>query len=133
MLTKLLLTGLVILIGWRVIQHRNRNLPPVYLPPENTRPAPKADPARRSAGSRMKLIAVGIVSLLMLGSLWFMYDHWYDARRLVDIRVINTTNGEVTSYTARKGDVDLEHGAFTSLAGHRVVLAGVERLEMHLR
>lgn len=78
----------------------------------------------------MKALAWGLVAMLLLASAWWLFDTWFDGRRVVEVQVINANTGTVTRYDARKAEVDLKGGAFTTLSGRRVVLAAVERMEL---
>ena len=81
----------------------------------------------------MKTLAWGLVLLLLAGSGWFLFDQWFDGRRVVEVRVINSNTGTEAIFDARKGEVDMRSGAFTTLSGRRVVLAAVERMELTVK
>jgi hypothetical protein len=63
---------------------------------------------------------------MVAGSLFWLYLDWQESRELVAVKVINANTGEVTSYRARRADVEGRH--FTTLDGRRVTLADVERM-----
>lgn len=132
MFTKLLLTLLVILAAWRVVQYR-RKLPPIYRPPETIEPRSATPNTRTNNSRRRRWIAWGMVALLFIATGWLLYSHWYDAQRLVEVRVTNANTGESMHYSARKGQVDPQAGSFTTLSGNRVILADVERMEILVR
>jgi hypothetical protein len=129
MLTKILLTLLVIAGAWVVLRVRAKKLelPPVYKPPA-VPPPPPID--AEEAPSGMRITAIALLIFMLSGVGWLLYDYWFDARRVVEVQVINSNTGAITSYDARKGDVDLRNGAFNTLSGRRVVLAAIERMEV---
>ena len=129
MLTKILLTVFVAIGAWLVLRYRQQNRPPLYLPPT---PAPPP-PIELDKNPPMKIIALALTLFMMAGVGWFLYDEWFDGRRIVEVQVINANTGKVTLYDARKGEVNLQNGSFTTLGGNRVVLAAVERMEVRLK
>ncbi len=127
MLTKILLTLLVIAGAWGVLRARARSRPPLYKP---VAPPPPPPLEMKRGASGMRITAIALLVFMLAGVGWLLYDYWFDARRIVEVQVINSNTGSVTSYDARKGDVDMSNGAFNTLSGRRVVLAAVERMEL---
>ncbi len=117
MLGKILLTLAVILGAWLVIRLRlQRRKPPA--PPRQTR--------RLLPPALLQALAVGLVAVMVSGSLLWLYLDWESGRGLVNVRVINANTGEVTSFQARRQDIGERQ--FTTLDGRRVTLAEIERM-----
>jgi hypothetical protein len=117
MLGKILLTLAVILGAWLVIRLRLERRKPAAPPPQ-TRPL--LPPAL------MRALAVGLVAVMVGGSLLWLYLDWESGRGLVNVRVINANTGEETSFQARRQDIGERQ--FTTLDGRRVTLAEIERM-----
>jgi hypothetical protein len=120
MLGKIVLTLAVIIGAYLVIRARmlrgNR--------PDAT-PAPAPRPPLLPAGAA-RALAYGLVSVMVAGSLMWLYLDWEKDHEIVAVQVINANTGVVTDYRARRQDV--EGRQFTTLDGRRVTLADVERL-----
>jgi hypothetical protein len=117
MLGKILLTLAVILGAWLVIRLR--------LERRGT-PAPRPQTRPLLPPALMRALAVGLVAVMVGGSLLWLYLDWESGRGLVNVRVINANTGEVTSFQARRQDI--EERQFTTVDGRRVTLAEIERM-----
>ena len=120
MIGKILFTLAVILVValiWRTRQPRQQQLVPQ---PRLVNPPP----ARRST---LRILALGVVSLMLLASGFLLYEHWRDSTEVIFIRVVDAGSGRATEYRAQRGDI--EDREFLTTDGRRVFLAETERLE----
>ncbi len=121
MVTKLLFTVFVV-IGVLVYFRRRAGRRPRYAyPPPVMAKAP---------GPGIRWAAYGVIGIMALGSAGYVYLRWSESRRVVQVRVVNTNTGMVTSFRAYQGQVDLKAGRFTTIEGEEVHPATVERLEL---
>ena len=120
MLLKILLTALVIAGAVMTIRSRQQRSPPYVSTPSIAAP-----PRKRPLWPR--LAVYGLLFLLLAGSTFYLVHQWNEAYRVVSLRVINSSTGEVVLYEAYKGDI--EERSFLTVDGRRVTLAEVERLE----
>ena len=120
MFGKILLTLAVILGAYVVIRARMQrgSEPAADTPPPNRRPLIPPGSARA--------LAYGLVTVMVAGSLMWLYLDWEQSREIVAVQVINANTGTVTDFRARRRDVQGRH--FTTLDGRRVTLADVERM-----
>lgn len=124
MISKLLLTLMVIAVAWLVLQHRagRGRLPSTGQPPRfAAQPNPRTNRVPR-------LAAYGLILFMMLASGFYLFLQWRDEYRVVTVRVINTQTGETLTYTARRGDVGDRR--FETLDGRVVSVAQIERIEI---
>ena len=122
MLGKILITGVVILIAYLTIRsgaQRRARSGTVSLPSRQEPPLPTG---------ALRTLAYGMAAVLMAGSLLWMYLDYRSAREVVTVRVINASTGSVTTYRARRSDV--QGRQFNTLDGRRVTLADVDRMEL---
>ena len=124
MLTKIAFTLLIIIgaIVYVRIRARNRALAPMAPP------LPR--PARSERPRLTYYFAIGLLTIMLLGAGYYLFQMWFDDSRIITVRVINSNTGSVTSYEVRKGDVEAGKGTFQTVDGRTVTLAAVERLEM---
>ncbi len=124
MLTKILFTVLIIIgaIIYVRIRARNRALAPMAPP----LPRPVAPERPRLA----YYLALGLLVILLSGAGYYLFQMWFDASRIITVRVINSNTGSVASYQVYKGDVAAGKSTFLTIDGKTVTLAAVERLEM---
>ena len=122
MFGKILLTVVVILGAYLVIRARLRHdREPVAAPP--SRPLVPLIPSEI-----LKTIAYGLVAVMVAGSLLWLYLDYQSGREVVRVRIINATTGSVTTYEARRADV--QDRRFITLDGRPVTLADVDRMEL---
>ncbi len=117
MVTKLLLTVLVIVGMLSYVRHRTG------ARPQQRRPLRVAAPAsyRRLVPAVLLLCALGVGA----GMFWLQ---WREANRVYTVRVIDTRSGEVRRYLVhRKG---VQGRTFETIDGRRITLADVERMEL---
>ncbi|MBF0153031.1 MAG: hypothetical protein HQL64_04745 [Magnetococcales bacterium] len=132
MFSKIILTGLI-MFGVYLLgrYHVIRRLPPLSETPFFA-PAPLPGLKRAAAarfvgrhGSRLPWIVGVVVISLTLGA---FYRSWRDSEKILQIRVINASNGQITHYEAHKKQVHMR--TFQTLDGRLVTLADVERMEV---
>lgn len=126
MLTKILFTSLVILVmlfyvrhqQTRRAEHQPTRSPSKDLPQTLFKPSP-----------RLSRIAAYTVLLLMLaiGGLFYYLD-WKEDHRVINIRVINTSTGEIGSYLAYQSMI--RGRSFVTLDGRTITVSNSERVEM---
>ena len=122
MFGKILLTAAVILGAYLVIRTRmQRAREPVAAPS----PRPPAPLVPRET---IKAVAYGLVVVMVAGSLLWLYLDYQAGREVVTVRIINANTGNVTTYLARRADV--KGRRFTTLDGHPITLADVDRMEL---
>lgn len=116
MIGKLILTLVVVYVGWLVIRQRLREADGERAPA----PLP-ALPVRA-----MRIGAYAILALMLAGSgLWLALD-WQARRELVELQVVNPYTGGVQRYQVRRGDIDGR--SFRTPDGRRVRIAEMERM-----
>jgi len=118
MLGKILLTLAVMLGAYAVIRARMRR----GGESSSGRPAP----VTLIPLEMIRIVAYGLVVAMVAGSLLWLYLDWEMGHEIVAVQVINANTGSITTYRARRADVEGRH--FTTLDGHRVTLADVERM-----
>jgi len=75
----------------------------------------------------IRLLALAVVVLMLIGSAYLIYENWRDGSEVIFIRVVDATSGRASEYRAQRGDIrDRE---FVTTDGRRIVLAETERLE----
>ena len=122
MLGKILVTAVVILLAYLAIRsgaQRRKGSDVASLPARQESLLPTGAP---------RTLAYGLAAVLMAGSLLWMYLDYRSAREVVTIHVINASTGSVTTYRARRSDV--QGRQFSTLDGRRVTLADVDRMEL---
>jgi hypothetical protein len=126
MLTKILVTLVVIALGWLAVRDRWRG-GEGGSSRERSLPASQDD-SRDGLMPRgaVRLAAYGLVVLMLLGTSVYLLQGWQRDREVVDIQVVNAYTGEIQRYEARRGDIDRR--SFVALDGRRVQIAEMERL-----
>ena len=120
MIGKVLFTLAVVLVValiWRTRQEtrgEQQVLPRVINPPTDKRPL-----------IQYLAFAVGVV--ILLASVYLLYDHWRDNSEVIFIRVVDARSGRATEYQAERGEI--KDREFVTTDGRRIVLAETERLE----
>jgi len=96
---------------------------------QQRRPMPQGSDAPASSGRRwIKLLAVAVISLMLLGSGVFIYLEWQAASEVLVVEVIDTRSGRTTEYRVARSK--LEDRAFQTQDGRYVRLAETERMEI---
>lgn len=118
MLTKLLLTAAVVLIGWLTVRKR-------WRPADEQAPPPPRALETIPQGA-IWLAAYGLVALMLAGSAVYLFQDWRHGREIVRVEVVNPATGGSERYRVRRADVG-ERG-FVTLEGRRVRIAETERM-----
>jgi hypothetical protein len=119
MFAKIVLTLAVILGAYLIIRARLR------LARGHLGPAPPTRPPR-IAPVYARALAYGLLTVMVGGSLWWLYLDWEHGQGVVGVQVINVNTGAIARYEARRSAI--EGRRFTTLDGRQVTLAEVERL-----
>jgi len=120
MFGKILLTAIVILGTYLVIRARMQRS-------HESAPIPKSREPLLPQGV-LKAVAYGLVATSGAGSLLWLYLSYEAGQEVVTVRIINANTGEVATYQARRAEVKGRH--FTTLDGHPITIADVDRLEL---
>jgi hypothetical protein len=122
MFAKLLITAAVVCMCYLVLKARRRDDAREERQPGS---APIAPPLS-ALGTAIRPVAYGVLAVMLLGSGYFLYADWAEGREIVDVHVINPYTGAVEQYRARRGD--LKARSFTTLEGHAIRIAEMERI-----
>ena len=120
MIGKILFTIGVILVVALIWRTRKPNALSGREPPRLINPV-------RETRSSVRILAISVVVVLLIASVYLVYDHWRDSNEIIFIRVVDATSGRAAEYQAQRGDI--EDREFTTVDGRRIVLADTERLE----
>ena len=120
MIGKILFTIAVILVVALIWRTRQPRTPSGREPPKLINPAPRSR-------STVRVLAISAVVVLLLASVYLVYDHWRDNSEIIFIRVVDASSGRAAEYQAQRGDI--QDREFTTVDGRRIVLAETERLE----
>ena len=123
MLTKILITGIVIAIAYAMQRMRTRSTQ--EIPVVQVARAPKE---RAAMPKWIKPAAYGFAAVVVIASTTFYYLSWADDQCEVEIRVINTANGAESLYRAHKGDIGGR--SFKTVDGLTVRIADADRFEV---
>ena len=74
----------------------------------------------------MRTIAYGILTVMLLGSVWYLFRNWELGNEVLRVQVVNANTGVITPYEARRRDIDGR--VFRTLDGREIRLADVERM-----
>jgi hypothetical protein len=118
MLSKSLITALIIFAAYLVLRARGRRVTAVRTQ------AAARDPSVFSP----RVVAYIFVGVVAVSGALIYWWRWADDRQVITIRVINSRTGEAVTYLAHKGKI---HGRrFETLDGREVSVADVDRVEM---
>ncbi len=120
MIGKILFTiGVILVVAliWRTRQPRTLN---------GREPPRLINPVRKTR-MPVRVLAIASVAVLVLASVYLLYDYWRDNNEVIFIRVVDAASGRTAEYQAQRGDI--EDREFTTVDGRRIVLADTERLE----
>lgn len=124
MLTKILVTALIILACYFYLRHqRNKQLPG----------AGKADSLDTRSGEKslslqVQWLAGGLVLLTVCAAIGFFIYDWMDNRRVLTVKVTSPYSGEVVTYQVYKGD--MEERSFETIQGQVIRVGNSERIEV---
>lgn len=116
MITKLLLTLLVVFGAFLYVRRRNES---------RRQPQPRRAQAP-SLAWRVAPVAA-LLGIVAVSALIFWLE-WREEHRIFTVRVIDTRSGEVRQYATYRDAVDGR--SFTTVDGRLVTLADVERMEL---
>jgi hypothetical protein len=85
------------------------------------------NPTRSRRTDLIRYLAFAAVTVLLVASIYLIYDHWRDRHEVVVVRVVDASSGRSVDYRARRGDIGDRQ--FTTEDGRQIVLAETERLE----
>ena len=120
MLTKILLTALVIAGCYIFLRHKRASVQGTQTNRAVTEPT--------ETPAAMRYLAIGLLSLSLVGGIGFVIYDWNDSRILLDVKVINPQSGEETLYQVYKGE--MAERSFETIQGQKVRTADSERLEV---
>ncbi|MBE0505796.1 MAG: hypothetical protein IBX50_03640 [Marinospirillum sp.] len=124
MLGKILVTALVFGVVYILWRHQQRQQ---ELEKNEAAGHSSALPSSRKSPA-VKPLLIGILALFMLSTAaWMVYD-WQDQRTLLEVRVMNPTNGTEDIYQVYKKD--LQERGFTTRNGQHIRIANSERMEV---
>ncbi|MCB1876878.1 MAG: hypothetical protein KDH88_12975 [Chromatiales bacterium] len=122
MLSKILLTLLVIIVAFIVIGARSSSV-------REGEPSRPTTPSAGAKPSRKAWLIGGVVALLLIASLAsILYRNWQYGQELVSVRVVNIQSGQAQIYRTRRANI--EGRSFNTLDGRTVTVADMERVEV---
>ena len=126
MLTKILFTVLIVVAILLYVRHQETKRTAEPAAQASSRPSPQT---LTRTSSRLPLIAAytALVLTLALGGLFYYLD-WKEDHRVMAIRVINTSTGEIGSYRAYQ--YMIRGRSFVTLDGRTITVSNAERVEM---
>jgi len=97
-------------------------------PPESSAAPPRLiNPQRSRRIDMLRYLSIAVVAVLLVTSVYLLYDHWRERHEVILVRVIDASSGRAQDYRARRGDIGDRQ--FTTEDGRQIVLAETERLE----
>ncbi|ESQ16609.1 MAG TPA: hypothetical protein DDY14_13235 [Chromatiaceae bacterium] len=122
MLSKLLITALVIFIAYLVVRFRHQE----SQLNESDGLSSKMHLRLQGMQGALKAGAYALIGLLIIGSLLHLYQSWERKQDIVNVQVVNPYTGQVQRYQTRRGD--LQGRIFRTLDGRTIRIADMERL-----
>lgn len=119
MITKILLTALIILAALTFIRYKNSQ----RRVQERVRQAELAADRRRAMSVAIALV---VLTLLISGAIY--YGHWQEEHRIFTVQVINSHTGAQQSYHVYQSAIDGRR--FRTIEGRLINLADSERMEV---
>lgn len=119
MITKILLTALIILAALTFIRYKNSQ----HRAQDRVRQAELAADRRTAM-----FIAITLVVLTLLLSGGIYYWHWQDEHRIFTVQVINSHSGAEQSYQVYQSEIDGRR--FRTIDGRLINLSDSERMEV---
>ncbi len=119
MISKILITALVIFAALLFLRHKNRHVQHLH----------QQQQAEQAADRRRAMtIAVSLVVLTLLVSAGIYTWHWQQDHQIVTVRVINSHSGVMQRYQVYRADLDGRH--FRTIDGVEIHLSDAERMEV---
>ena len=119
MITKILITALVIFAALLFIRHKNRH----------TQQLQQQQLAEQAADRRRAMtIAISLVTLTLVVSAGIYTWHWQQDHKIVTVRVINSHSGVMQRYQVYRADLDGRR--FSTIDGVEIHLSDAERMEI---
>lgn len=122
MLTKILLTALVIIACYVYIQYKRKAQANLAGAEQMLSESANKTPAS------FRWLAIGLLVASVLGAVGYTLYGWYDDQTLLNVRVINSQTGEVVNYQVQKGEMGPR--SFITIHGQQVTIANSERMEV---
>ena len=122
MLTKLLLTAAVIAGCYLFIRYKRGEALTNQHPQQRVEAEPS--PQRKP----LNWLALGLVALTVAAAIGFFVHDYQDSQTLLDVKVINPSNGEESHYKVYKGDLGAR--SFETIQGQQVRIGNTERMEV---
>lgn len=120
MIGKLLFTAAVIAVVVMLVRVRRRPVARI------AGGGGRAIPAR----PLFRWLAAAVVVVMLAGTVVYLYLDWRAASEILQVRVIDARSGQVSSYSAYRGDIG--ERSFRAVDGRLVTLAETERMETEL-
>jgi hypothetical protein len=118
MLWKILLTAGLILVAYFTFKARLRGPLPM---------AARDSPTLWASARRpIRVLAIGLLVLMALGTGWYLWHGWEHANQILTVQVANANTGAIVSYEARRRDIDGR--VIRTLDGREIRMADVERM-----
>ena len=126
MLTKILFTALIVVALLFYVRHQQAKQTKAYSTRDPVRDSPRM--ISESARWRSRVAAYTALALILAVGGVLYYRDWKEDYRVITIRIINTSTGEVGSYLAYRSMV--RGRSFVTLDGRTITVADSERIEM---
>ncbi|GLS84333.1 hypothetical protein [Paraferrimonas haliotis] len=120
MLTKLLITVIVILLSLFVLKQRK----PVEVVDKT------ADVTALSRKALLKFYATLCLGALIIGSLVFVGWHWYDNQQIMQVTISNPNTGDAQVFLARKGEIGAS--SMVTIQGQQIRISPLESVRIEL-
>lgn len=119
MITKILVTALIIVAALTFIRYRNREGHQQELSPQS-----QHSTERRTA----MIIAVSLASLTLAISAGIFYSYWQDSHTLFSVQITNSHSGEIQTYHVYRDDINGR--SFRTIDGRLIHISDAERMEV---
>lgn len=124
MLTKILVTALVIAVCFVYLRHQRQKNAATSKQANVSESVSK----KNAISTQFQWLAGALIVLTACTAIGFFIYGWLDGHRVMTIKIINPQSGDVVNYQAYKGDL-LER-SFTTLQGQKIRLSDSERIEI---
>lgn len=121
MLTKILLTLTVIVVGMLYVSRRNKA-------PLRTISKPVESKTQQKKNQKLRQIAYVFLAVMSLSAGGLILEQWFNNYTEVTVVVVNTQSGVRQSYQAKR--IDIKRRSFTTTSGKQLFIADVERIEV---